>query len=116
MMIDDTPSGVSEHLSSAVVDAVAPEAEDSDELSSFEHGFRVGRAEGMIALVDAMTEALGPAADISYKNEEATTKSSRLDSDIANFFVGKTRPSILIVDDEPINIDLLVDSFECDYE
>ena len=34
MMIDDTPSGVSEHLSSAVVDAVAPEAEDSDELSS----------------------------------------------------------------------------------
>jgi CheY-like chemotaxis protein len=113
---DDDRSGACAHLSFTAVDTVEPEAEIAGELSSFEHGFRVGRAEGMIALVDAMTEALGPAADISYRSEEATTKSSRLDADIANFFVGKTRPSILIVDDEPINIDLLVDSFECDYE
>jgi len=116
MIEEDTPSGTSEHLSSAVVDSVAPEAEDSEELSPFEHGFRVGRAEGMIALVDAMTEALGPAADISYKGEEPMTRSSRLDADIANFFVGKTRPSILVVDDEAINIDLLLDTFEVDYE
>jgi PleD family two-component response regulator len=113
---DDDRSGASAHPSVTAVETVEPEAETAGELSSFEHGFRVGRAEGMIALVDAMTEALGPAADISYRNEEATTKSFRLDADIANFFVGKARPSILIVDDEPINIDLLVDSFECDYE
>ena len=28
-----------------------------EEVSPFERGFRVGRAEGMIALIDAMTEA-----------------------------------------------------------
>jgi PleD family two-component response regulator len=116
MIDDDIPSGASAHQPSGVVDSVALEVEDSEELSPFEHGFRVGRAEGMIALVDAMTEALGPVADIDARSEEATTRPSRLDTDIANFFVGKTRPSILVVDDEAINIDLLLDTFEVDYE
>jgi CheY-like chemotaxis protein len=117
MMLDDENpcTGVAPQSSTAV-DNGGPEAEIPEELSSFEHGFRVGRAEGMIALVDAMTEALGPAAEISSKGEEIATRSARLDADIANFFVGKTRPSLLIVDDEPINIDLLLDTFEEDYE
>jgi PleD family two-component response regulator len=116
MMIDDENLSACAPQSSTVVDAGVSEEETSEELSSFEHGFRVGRAEGMIALVDAMTEALGPAADIGSKGEETTTRSARLDADIANFFQGKTRPSLLIVDDEPINIDLLLDTFESDYE
>jgi CheY-like chemotaxis protein len=116
MIDDDNPPCASAHQSSTAVDSVEPEAETSGDVSSFEHGFRVGRAEGMLALVDAMTEALGPGADIGYRNQEAMPKSSRIDADIANFFVGKARPSILIVDDEPINIDLLSDAFELDYE
>jgi CheY-like chemotaxis protein len=117
MMIDhENPSTVVAPQSSTAVDSGAPEAESAEELSSFEHGFRGGRAEGMIALVDAMTEALGPAAEIGSKGEEAITRSARLDAGVANFFVGKARPSLLIVDDEPVNIDLLLDTFEHDYE
>jgi PleD family two-component response regulator len=86
------------------------------ELSSFEHGFRVGRAEGMIALVDAMTEALSPVVDVEPMQEEAILRSSEIDSDMAKFFLGKARPSILIVDDEPMSIDLLLDTFELEYE
>jgi CheY-like chemotaxis protein len=89
--------------------------ETVEELSSFEHGFRVGRAEGMIALVDAMTQALGGGGE-SNQGAEATPKSSGLDADIANFFVGRSRPSLLIVDDEPIHIDLLLDTFDFEYE
>jgi len=70
----------------------------------------------MLALVDAMAEALSPVADLEPMQEEATAKSAEIDSDIAKFFLGKARPSILIVDDEPINIDLLLDTFELEYE
>jgi CheY-like chemotaxis protein len=112
MMIDDEKPT----CASAEPEAKTSETSStSEELSSFEHGFRVGRAEGMIALVDAMTEALGVGAD-TIRSVEPTPKSARLDADIANFFVGRSRPSLLIVDDEPINIDLLLDTFDFEYE
>jgi CheY-like chemotaxis protein len=120
MMIDDRhPSCVSEHFSTSAVEPARfepEETEDPSDLSSFEHGFRVGRAEGMIALVEAMTDALGPEAGIEQRNGELLPKSSRIDADIANFFIRTARPSILVVDDEPINIDLLLDTFALDYE
>jgi CheY-like chemotaxis protein len=116
MMIDeDTLTGAPMTLS-AVSDAALAEKEMPRGASSFEHGFRVGRAEGLIALVDAMTEALGPEAVVEDMYPEAIPKASLAGSDFVNFFVGKTRPSILIVDDEPINIDLLADTFEVEYE
>jgi PleD family two-component response regulator len=92
----------------------AKTAESSEELSSFEHGFRVGRAEGMIALVDAMLQALG-SAELS-QSAEATPKSSQLNADIANSFTGRARPSLLIVDDEAMQIDLLLDTFDFEYD
>jgi PleD family two-component response regulator len=118
MMIDDenvtcTSADPSSRVGDRAVEAKT--AESSEELSSFEHGFRVGRAEGMIALVDAMTQALGSGAELS-QSAEATPKSSRLDADIANFFVARSRPSILIVDDEAMQIDLLLDTFDLEYE
>jgi len=122
MMIDqDTLTCAPMKPSPPVADS-APEEIDveqkemSRDASSFEHGFRVGRTEGLIALVDAMTEALGPGATIEDTYPEAIPKPSLAGTDFLNFCVGKTRPSILIVDDEPFNIDLLADSFDVDYE
>jgi CheY-like chemotaxis protein len=87
-----------------------------EEVSPFEHGFRVGRAEGMIAVIDAMTEALDPTAAVESTDEEPIPAPSWIGPDIVNLCVGRTRPSILIVDDESIHIDLLADTFEVDYE
>jgi PleD family two-component response regulator len=116
MLIDEDTSRCSASLSSVALDSAPVRGEMSLELSSFEHGFRVGRAEGMIALVDAMTEALSPVVDVEPMQEEAILRSSEIDSDMAKFFLGKARPSILIVDDEPMSIDLLLDTFELEYE
>jgi CheY-like chemotaxis protein len=118
MMTDEDTLTCAPMTLSQVADSAVAEQEVSvsRDASSFEHGFRVGRTEGLIALVDAMTEVLGPEATVEDMCPEAVPKASLAGSDFANFFVGKTRPSILIVDDEPINIDLLADTFEVEYE
>jgi CheY-like chemotaxis protein len=85
-------------------------------LSAFEHGFRVGRAEGMLALVDAMTRSIESPADMEPRSDSATPASSRARLEFSGCFTAKARPSILIVDDEPINIDLLIDNLETDFE
>jgi CheY-like chemotaxis protein len=85
-------------------------------LSAFEHGFRVGRAEGMLALVDAMTRSIESPADMEPRSDPATPASSRARLELGGCFTVKARPSILIVDDESINIDLLIDNLETDFE
>jgi CheY-like chemotaxis protein len=119
MIIDeDTLTGAAMTLPPVVAECAPVEKEVARDTTAFEHGFRVGRTEGLIALVDAMTEALGPDATIEDSDQEAIAKGSliRRGPDFVNLLLGKARPSILIVDDEPINIDLLADTFAIDYE
>jgi CheY-like chemotaxis protein len=95
------------------------QASGAGPLSAFEHGFRVGRAEGMLALVDAMARSIGSPMDMETDIEtpdEATPALSFDGLDLSGYFTVKARPSILIVDDESINIDLLIDSLETDFE
>jgi CheY-like chemotaxis protein len=96
-------------------------SQDVGERSAFEQGFRAGRAEGMLALVDAMTRSLNPLSECDPRADlepqtEATPASSRAGLGFGEAFTAKARPSILIVDDEPINIDLLIDNLETDFE
>jgi PleD family two-component response regulator len=116
ILSEDNPTCSPVNASPIADDSAFERKAKPEEISPFEHGFRVGRAEGMIALIDAMADALDPAAAVEPAYEEAVPEPSRVGPDFVNLCLAKMRPAILIVDDEPINIDLLADTLEVDYE
>jgi len=87
----------------------------SEEVFSLGNRFRPGRAEEWIALVDAVMNAHGSVVTEPL-NREAVPASSTDRSANANPLLREGRPSILIVDDDPINIDLLADTFGLCYD
>ena len=90
----------------------------------FELGFRAGRTEGLISLIEAVASALspeqtGPAGDeVEGGADEMRPAMSRESAaeGISGVLPLKTRPCVLVVDDDSFNLDLLEDTFEDDYE
>ena len=85
--------------------------------AALEHAFRAGQKDGLTLLVDAVEVFLGPAIAAVASLDNATIAPAILPATKA-VEVGavKSRPRILVIDDEPSNIDLLADIFSSTYE
>jgi len=117
-MMSASPSVPSAALLTAEVDGteLAPK-------TPFELGFKAGRTEGLISLIEAVASALSPdqssaaGAGISAEViEDAQTASPAVPQSISGMLPLKTRACVLVVDDDSFNLDLLEDTFEDDYD
>lgn len=83
----------------------------------FELGFKAGRTEGLISLIEAVASALSPDQEARAMREDEEMPEMAVETQsIAEALPLKTRASVLVVDDDSFNLDLLEDTFEDDYD
>jgi diguanylate cyclase (GGDEF)-like protein/PAS domain S-box-containing protein len=84
---------------------------------ALEYALRDGEREKFDRLIDCLDEALRPAlAAVASLNGGAPGKASPQDLSPAQRENDEVRPCLLLVDDEPLNVDLLADTFRDEYE
>ncbi|SNT08875.1 Response regulator receiver domain-containing protein [Granulicella rosea] len=86
--------------------------------SAFSHGFRAGRVEGLISLISAVEQALGQTmvAETAEQEMMHSLAGDTREPIVEAVIPTRTQPCVLVVDDEPINVDLLADTFGEDFE
>jgi diguanylate cyclase (GGDEF)-like protein len=84
--------------------------------ATVEQALRNGQTQGLDALIETMEAALRPAIAAAASLERSTSPSVPTAPHTVSLPLIRTRPCLLAVDDESMNLDLLVDSFTGEYE
>ncbi|AVM75766.1 PAS domain S-box protein [Magnetospirillum gryphiswaldense] len=98
--------------------AATLEAKDlAEAAAALEHALRAGQRDGLTPLVDAVEMCLGPAiAAVALLDGVVIAPPILPAPQVVEVGAVKSRPRILVIDDEPSNIDLLADIFSSTYE